>query len=201
MKMPETTFVIASKNKGKIKEFYEILSEFNPSVVPMQELGINIDVEENGETFEENALIKAREISKYTNSIVIADDSGLEIEFLNGAPGIYTARFAGLSATDEQKNLKVLDLLKDVPYEKRGARFVCCIAVVFPDKSEFTVRGICNGYIHDKLEGSNGFGYDPIFYLPEFQRTTAQLEPANKHEISHRGKALREMLAILRRHL
>jgi len=192
-------FIAATKNKGKIHEISEILKDFPYEVLSMESLGIDIDIEETGSTFEENALIKAKEINRITGEIVMADDSGLEVDFLNGAPGIYSARFAGENATDEEKNRKLLHLLKDVPFDKRAARFVCVIAVVFPDKSSFTVRGTCEGYISHKPEGNNGFGYDPIFYVPEYQMTTAQMASEMKHKISHRGKALRLMVDELQK--
>lgn len=192
-------FIAATKNKGKIKEISEILKDFPYEVLSMESMGIDIDIEETGSTFEENALIKANEISRITGEIVIADDSGLEVDFLNGAPGIYSARFAGENATDEEKNKKLLDMLKDVPFDKRAARFVCVIAVVFPDGNSFTVKGTCEGYISHEPKGTNGFGYDPIFYVPEYQMTTAQMVSEMKHMISHRGKALRLMVNELQK--
>lgn len=185
--------ILASKNMGKVNEIRDILSDFDYEVVSMQEAGINCDVEENGTTFEENALLKAREIAKLSNCTVIADDSGLEIDYLNGDPGIYTARYAGEGATDAEKNQKVLNELAGVPMEERGAKFVCCMAVVFSNKEEYVVRGECNGFIAEKPIGENGFGYDPIFYVKELGCTTAQLSKEEKNKISHRGKALREL--------
>lgn len=187
-------FIAATKNKGKIREISEILENFPCQVLSMESVGINIDIDETGSTFEENALIKAREICGITGEIVMADDSGLEVDFLDGAPGIYSARFAGENASDEEKNTKLLNLLKDVPFEKRTARFVCVIAVVFPGGDSFTVKGTCEGYIAFEPRGTNGFGYDPIFYVPQYQMTTAQMASELKHEISHRGKALRLMV-------
>jgi len=191
-------FIVATKNKGKLNEISEILADFPYDVVSMEQVGIDDDIEETGKTFEENALIKALEINKLTGQIVIADDSGLEVDFLDGAPGIYSARFAGEGATDQDKNNKLLSLLKDVPFEKRTARFVCVIAVVFADGSNFTVRGTCEGHIAFAPEGTNGFGYDPIFYVPEYSMTTAKMTSEMKHQISHRGKALRQMVGKLR---
>ena len=190
--------IAATKNKGKINEIQEILSDMPFQVISMEEAGITKDIEEFGSTFEENALIKAEEVCKLTGEIVMADDSGLEVDALNGAPGIYSARFAGEGASDEDKNIKLLNMLKDVPFEKRGARFVCAIAVAYPDGKSFCVRGTCEGYIGFKSEGNNGFGYDPLFYMPEFNMTTAQLAPEEKHKISHRGKALRLMVERLK---
>jgi XTP/dITP diphosphohydrolase len=190
--------IIATRNKGKLKEFAEILKDLPIDVASMEEEGIFKDIEENGSTFEENALIKAKEVHRLTGKMVISDDSGLEVDYLDGAPGIYSSRFAGEGATDEEKNNKLLALLQDVPFEKRTARFVCVIAVVFPDGEFFTVRGTCEGNIAFKAEGSNGFGYDPLFYMPEYEMTTAQMIPEDKHHISHRGKALVKMLERLR---
>ena len=134
-------FVVATKNQGKLKEIQEILAKLPFRVVSMVDEGITEDIEENGTTFEENALIKAREVHKMTGEIVMADDSGLEVDYLDGAPGVYSSRFAGENASDEDRNNKLLELLKDVPYEDRKARFVCAIAVVLPDGDEFTVKG------------------------------------------------------------
>ena len=194
-------FVVATKNQGKLKEIQEILAKLPFRVVSMVDEGITEDIEENGTTFEENALIKAREVHKMTGEIVMADDSGLEVDYLDGAPGVYSSRFAGENASDEDRNNKLLELLKDVAYEDREARFVCVIAVVLPDGDEFTVRGTCEGYIGFKPEGKNGFGYDPLFYVPEFNITTAQMEPEQKHKISHRGKALRLMAEELKKRI
>lgn len=192
-------FIVATRNKGKLNEISEILANFPFEVISMEKAGIFKDIDENGSTFEENALIKAREIHEITGEMVMADDSGLEVDFLDGAPGIYSSRFAGEGATDEDKNKKLLGMLEGVPFEKRTARFVCSIAVVFPDGRHFIVKGICEGYIGLKPEGSNGFGYDPLFYLAEYGITTAQMKSEEKHKISHRGKALRAMTEELKK--
>lgn len=194
-------FVIATKNKGKIKEIREMLKGLPFEVVSMTEEGITEDIEENGTTFEENALIKAREVMKVCDQIVMADDSGLEVDFLNGAPGIYSARFGGEGASDSDKNKKLLGLLENVPFEKRTARFVCAIAVVFPDKTELVVRGTCEGYIAFEPAGSNGFGYDPLFILPGFNKTMAQISSDEKNRISHRSNALNLVLGELKQKL
>lgn len=191
--------IAATKNSGKLKEIREILGGLPFEVVSMEDAGITDDIEETGSTFEENALIKAREIHHKTGQMVMADDSGLEVDYLNGAPGIFSSRFAGEGATDEDRNNKLLELLKDVPVDKRTARFVCVIAVVIPDGTHFTVKGTCEGYISYKPEGSNGFGYDPLFYIPKLNMTTAQMSSEKKHEISHRGKALRMMVEELKK--
>jgi XTP/dITP diphosphohydrolase len=191
--------IVATKNKGKIKEIMEILDGLPYEVISMEQVGISDDIEENGSTFEENALIKARALHKITGQMVMADDSGLEVDHLGGAPGIYSSRFAGEGATDEDKNKKLLSLLEGVPLEKRTARFVCVIAVIFPNGKHFTVRGTCEGFIGFKAEGSNGFGYDPLFFMSEYNMTTAQMSSEQKHKISHRGKALRLMVEKLKR--
>ncbi|AUS97912.1 non-canonical purine NTP pyrophosphatase [Clostridium thermosuccinogenes] len=193
-------FLVATKNKGKLKEIEEILAGLPFEVVSMEQAGIDKDIEEYGTTFEENAMIKAKELHRLTGEMVMADDSGLEVDYLNGAPGIYSARFAGEGATDEDKNKKLLELLEGVPFEKRSARFVCVIAVVFPDGRSFTVKGTCDGYIGFVPQGTNGFGYDPLFFLPEYNMTTAQLDPDEKNKISHRGKALKAMVEKLKKY-
>ena len=191
-------FIVATKNKGKMKEIEEILTGLPYEVVSMEEAGISQDIDEYGSTFEENALIKAREIAEITGEMVMADDSGLEVDFLNGAPGIYSARYAGEGASDSDRNNKLLNELKDVPFEKRTARFVCAIAVVFPEGESFTVRGACEGYIGFEPRGNHGFGYDPLFFMPEYHRTVAEMSSEQKNQISHRGNALRQMLKKLK---
>lgn len=187
----KTKLVIATKNNGKVKEIKSILCDLPFDVVSMQEEGIEIDVVEDGSTFAENALIKAREIRKHIDAAVIADDSGLEVEQLNGAPGIYSARFAGEHADDEENNRKLLSMMEGI--EDRKARYVCAIAVVNTDDSYFIVEGECRGVIGFHPEGKNGFGYDPLFYLSEYEATMAQLDPDIKNSISHRAKALQKM--------
>ncbi|NLC69254.1 MAG: XTP/dITP diphosphatase [Clostridiaceae bacterium] len=185
--------VIATKNRGKLREIKEILSDIPFSIISVEDInpGMDIVIEETGKTYEENALIKARKVCELTGEISMADDSGLEVFYLGGTPGVHTSRFGGEKATDSEKNQKILKMLEGVPFEERKARFVCAIAVVYPGGEHFVVRGTCNGYINLKPEGSHGFGYDPIFYLPEYGMTTAQMNPEDKHKISHRGKALR----------
>ncbi len=191
--------IVATKNKGKYHEIKEILTDMPFNVLSMEDMNLDIDIVENGNTFEENSLIKAREVCKLTGDIVIADDSGLEIAYLNGRPGIHSSRFGGENTTDEERNRKLLTILEKVPFEKRKARFVCVIAVVYPEGNYFTVKGTCDGYIDFEPKGKNGFGYDPIFYVPEYDMTTAQMEPKEKHKISHRGKALKLMIEELKR--
>ncbi len=191
-------FIAATGNKGKLKEIKEILGSFPWEIISMGDAGIQDEIEETGKTFEENALIKAGYIAGITKEVVMADDSGLEVDYLNGEPGIYSARFAGEGASDGDKNKKILRLLEGVPFEKRTARFVCAVAVIFPDGESFTVRGTCEGYIGEKPVGTNGFGYDPLFYMPEYQKTMAEMDIETKNRISHRGKALRAMAEELK---
>ena len=194
----EKKIIFATGNENKMKEIRMILADLGMPILSMKEAGITIDVEENGTTFEENALIKATEIAKMTeNCIVLADDSGLEIDYLNKEPGIYSARYAGVDTSYDIKNQMLLDRLAGVPDEKRTARFVCAVAATFPDGSTEVVRGTIEGIIGHKIAGEYGFGYDPIFYLPEYGCTTAELSPEKKNELSHRGKALRKMREIM----
>jgi XTP/dITP diphosphohydrolase len=155
------------------------------------------DIEDTGSSFEENALIKAMSVWRITGETVLADDSGLEVDYLGGAPGVHSARYAGPRATDEDKNNKLLDALSGVPADKRTARFVCAIAVVFPDGRSVMARGTCEGIIAFDSKGDYGFGYDPLFYIPEHGLTLAQMDSDIKNKLSHRGKALRELVEIL----
>lgn len=189
--------IFATGNEGKMKEIKEILADLDCEVISMKEAGIYLDIEENGKTFAENALIKAREVAKYTDAIVLADDSGLEIDYLNKEPGIYSARYLGEDTSYLIKNKAILERLNGVERQKRTARFVCAIAAVFPSKEEITTLGTMEGYIAQKIEGENGFGYDPIFCADGFECSTAMLSMEQKNELSHRGKALREMKQIL----
>ena len=194
----EKKIIFATGNENKMKEIRMILADLGMPILSMKEAGIVVDVEENGTTFEENALIKATEIAKMTeNCIVLADDSGLEIDYLNKEPGIYSARYAGVDTSYDIKNQMLLDRLAGVPDEKRTARFVCAVAAAFPDGSTEVVRGTIEGIIGYEIAGENGFGYDPIFYLPEYGCTTAELAPEKKNELSHRGNALRTMRKIM----
>ena len=174
-----------------------ILEDLGIEILSQREAGITADVIEDGATFEENAMIKAREIAKYTDAIVLADDSGLEIDYLNKEPGIYSARYIGENTSYDIKNQALLDRLDGVPDEKRTARFVCAIAAVFPDGTEEVVRGTMEGIIGHEIIGENGFGYDPIFFLPEYHCTSAQLPPEKKNELSHRGEGLRKMRVVI----
>ena len=194
-----TKIILASNNKGKIKEVKEICKDMQVEIVSMKEAGIDIDIEENGTTFEENALIKAEAVMKLTGELTIADDSGLEVDYLHGEPGIYSARYLGEDTSYDIKNNHIIDLLAGVPDDQRTARFVCVIACAFPDGRTITVRGVIEGRIGYEQKGENGFGYDPIFYVPEFGCTTAELSSEDKNKVSHRGKALTAMYEELKR--
>ena len=189
------SIILASNNKDKVKEVKEILKGYD--IISMKEAGIDVDIEENGTTFEENALIKARAIMKLTGQITMADDSGLEIDYLNKAPGVYSARFMGHDTSYDIKNRILLDRLEGVPDDERTARFVCAVAAVFPDGTTSIVRETIEGQIGHEIVGVNGFGYDPIFYVPEFGCTTAEMTPEQKNKLSHRGKALRAIKILL----
>ena len=182
------SIILASNNKDKVKEVKEILKGYD--IISMKEAGIDVDIEENGTTFEENALIKARAIMKLTGQITMADDSGLEIDYLNKAPGVYSARFMGHDTSYDIKNKALIQKLEGVKGSDRSGRFVCAIAVCFPDGREIVKRGTLEGLIAEEIKGDNGFGYDPIVYLPEYGRTSGELAPEEKKKISHRGKAL-----------
>lgn len=187
----------ATRNKNKIKEIKEILKDMPIKILSLDDLDINIEVDEDGTTFEENAYKKAYEIMKVTNMPTIADDSGLEVYALNGAPGVYSARFSGVHGDDKKNNEKLLNLLKDVPDENRGARFVCVISLIFPDGRKKFARGEIEGKIAHEVRGNGGFGYDPLFIVPEYEMTFAELGSEIKNKISHRGKALEELKNIL----
>ena len=189
--------VFATANEGKVKEIKEILKDFPIEVVSMKEMGITADIEENGTTFEENSLIKARALAKLTGLPALADDSGLEVDYLNGEPGIYSARYLGRDTDYDYKNNYIIDKLSGAKGEDRSARFVCVISLVLPDGREFVERGVVEGLIGYEQKGENGFGYDPIFYLPEYGKTSAELPPEEKNKISHRGKALTAMKKLI----
>ncbi len=194
--------VFATGNQGKMKEIKMILGDLGLPVLSMKEAGIQTDVVENGSTFEENALIKAKTVQKLCpGDVVLADDSGLEIDFLDKAPGIYSARYMGETTPYEIKNAKILELMKNVPEEKRTARFVCAIAAALPGGEVLTSCGVMEGKIAYSAAGENGFGYDPIFWLDECGCTSSEISPEQKNELSHRGKALREMKEQLKNKL
>ncbi len=185
--------ILASNNNGKIKEVRQILDNPELEIVTMKEAGVDIDIEENGTTFEENALIKARAVMEHTGCLTIADDSGLEVDAMNKEPGVYSARFMGYDTSYDIKNQAIIDRLEGLKGDDRSARFVCVIAAVLPDGRELVTRGTMEGIIAYHMDGENGFGYDPILFLPELAKTSASLTDEEKNAISHRGKALRLM--------
>ena len=190
--------IFATGNADKMKEIREILADLDAEILSMKEAGIQADIVEDGKTFEENAVIKATAISKLTGEIVLADDSGLEIDYLYKEPGVYSARYMGEHKDYHTKNASLIKRLEGVPDEKRTARFVCAIAAAFPDGRVETVRGTMEGRIGYEEKGENGFGYDPIFFLPEYGCTSAELSMEEKNKISHRGKALQAIKEELR---
>ena len=190
--------VAATGNKHKIVEIERITKQFGLDVITKAEAGVpDLDVEENGTTFEENSKIKAEAIMLATGMPAIADDSGIEVDALDGAPGVYSARFSGEDATDESNNDKLLELMKDVPDDKRGARFVSVITLCYPDGRTLVARGECPGAINRAPLGTNGFGYDPLFVPDGFDRTYAQITAEEKNDISHRAHALRKLKKLL----
>lgn len=199
--------IFATGNEGKMKEIREILDGLTflgekVQILSMKEAGIDIDIIEDGTTFEENAMIKARAVAGAAKeAIVLADDSGLVIDYLNGEPGIYSARYLGKDTSYRVKNANLVQRLEGVPDEKRSARFVCAIAAVLPDGRELSTRGTIEGRIGYEEKGLNGFGFDPIFYVPEIGKYTAELSDEDKNRISHRGKALRAMREELEKEL
>lgn len=195
--MTEKIMVVASKNRKKAVEMMELLKGLGWRVLSMVEAGVDIEIEEDGLTFEENSYKKAFQVMKATGMTAIADDSGLEVYALGGRPGVFSARFSGEGATDESNNQKLLEMMKEVPEEERGARFVCAATVVFPDGTHFTVTGECEGRILFEPRGTGGFGYDPLFYVPDLGKTFAQLDAETKNSISHRAKAFLKVRELL----
>lgn len=202
--------VFATGNKDKMREIREILGGLGLEILSMKEADIDGDIEENGTTFAENSMIKASCVAKLlkeknpsmaAESIVLADDSGLEVDYLNGEPGIYSARYMGKDTSYTEKNTAIINKLDGVEDEKRSARFVCAISAVLPDGRTLGTIGKMEGRIAYEIAGENGFGYDPIFFLPEYNKTSAELTEQEKNAISHRGKALREMEKLLREDL
>ncbi|HJF94857.1 RdgB/HAM1 family non-canonical purine NTP pyrophosphatase [Lachnospiraceae bacterium DSM 108991] len=200
--------IFATGNENKMVEIRQILSDLGMEILSQKEAGIQADPEENGTTFEENALIKARAVRSIAagmeenkDAVILADDSGLEIDHLNKEPGIYSARYMGTDTSYDIKNNALLERLEGVPDEERTARFVCAIAAAFPDGTEEVVRGTMEGRIGHEIAGENGFGYDPIFFLPEYGCTSAQLSPEKKNSLSHRGEGLRKMRRIMEERL
>lgn len=191
--------IFATGNEGKMREVRMILGDLGIQVISMKEAGVTAEADENGTTFEENAIIKAKEIMEKTGEIVLADDSGLEVDALGGEPGIYSARYMGYDTSYHIKNNSLIERLEGKTGEERSARFVCAIAACFPDGRVLTTRGTMEGQIGYEEKGENGFGYDPIFYLPEYQCYSAELPLEEKNKLSHRGKALRLMKEALQR--
>ncbi len=191
--------IFATGNQGKLKEIRMIMEELGIEIVSMKEAGIYVDVEENGQSFEENAVIKAKAIMEVSGEIVMADDSGLEVDALNKAPGIYSARYMGYDTSYHIKNQNLIDRLEGKHGTERSARFVCAVAAAFPDGTVLITKGIMEGEIGYEEKGENGFGYDPIFYLPEYKCYSGELPLEEKNKISHRGKALRLMREKLRK--
>lgn len=185
--------IFATGNQNKMKEIREIMSNIGDRIFSLKEVGIEADIEENGTTFEENAIIKAKAICELTGQVVLADDSGLEVDYMDKAPGVYSARYLGEDTPYSIKNQTIIKNLEHAEGEERSARFVCVIAAAFPDGRVITARGVIEGLIAYEEKGANGFGYDPIFYVPEYNMTTAQMDSEQKNSISHRGNALRLM--------
>ena len=196
-----TEIIFATGNKDKMREIREIMADCDVHIVSMKEAGIRVDIVEDGTTFEENAKIKARAVAAHTDAIVLADDSGLVVDYIGGEPGIYSARYLGEDTSYDIKNQAILDRLKGVPKEQRTARFVCAIAAVLPDGKTLVTRETIEGYIGECPAGENGFGYDPIFYLPQYGKYSAELSSDEKNAISHRGKALRAMKELLKKEI
>lgn len=184
--------VIATKNKGKAKDFEALFGPFGYEVVTMFDVAPDVEIDETGKTFEENAILKAETLANLLGKIVIADDSGLAIDALNGEPGVYSARYAG-DHDDEANMVKVLENMKDVPEDQRTARFCCALAIAGPNMETKTVFGTCEGVIAHEKKGTNGFGYDPIFYVPALEKHMAELSAEDKGAISHRGNAIRKL--------
>lgn len=193
----EHKIVFATSNEGKMREIREILKDLECEVLSLKEAGVQVDIVEDGDTFEANAVIKAKTVWEKTGGIVLADDSGLEIDALNGEPGVYSARYMGEETSYEIKNWNLIHRLDGVPEEKRTARFVAAIAAVLPDGRVVTTRGTMEGVIANEPAGAGGFGYDPILMLKEYGKTSAEITMEQKNEISHRGKGLRAMKEVL----
>lgn len=194
-----TKLLVATHNQGKVAEFADMLADLAIEWLSLDDVGVVEDVEETGSTFRENSLLKARAYAAKTGLLTLADDSGLEVDALEGAPGVYTARYGGAGLTAVQRYQKLLEAINHVPTPQRTARFRCVIAVVEPDGTILgESEGVCEGQIAQAAAGAGGFGYDPVFYLPQFGQTMAQLSSAEKHKISHRGRAVQAIVPRLR---
>lgn len=191
--------IFATYNEGKLREIREILSDLKIEILSLNEVGITSEIEENGNTFEENAMIKAKTIAELVNGIIIADDSGLEVDALNKEPGIYSARYMGEETSYDIKNSTIIERLAHVETKDRTARFVCAMACTMPSGEVFTTRGTIEGEIGYEIINGNGFGYDPIFYVPKYKKNLSQLSLEEKNKISHRGHALRELKLLLKK--
>lgn len=189
--------IFATGNMDKLREVKEIMADCDVEIISMKEAGISVDIVEDGKTFEDNAIIKAKAIAQHTDAIVMADDSGLEVDYLNKEPGVYSARYMGEDTPYTIKNQAIIDRLEGVPKEQRSARFVAAIAAVLPSKEVLVTRQTMEGYIGWEAQGENGFGYDPIFYPEGFDCSSASISPEEKNAISHRGKGLRAMKEML----
>ncbi len=189
--------ILATHNEGKVRELQQLLSGIGFQVVSMANFPDIPEVVEDGDTFEANAAKKAREVAVALGKTTLADDSGLLVDYLGGAPGVHSARFAGPDHDDAANNRKLLQLLSGVPLQQRTARFCCAVAIVTPDEQVATTQGTCEGIIIDEFRGENGFGYDPLFFVPQYGKTFAELDSATKNTISHRGRALQKAKAIL----
>ena len=196
--MNKIRLVFATGNQGKVNEFRQMLGE-SYEILSMKDLDVEVEIVEDGKTFEENAVIKAKAVMEATGEMVLADDSGFEVDCLGGEPGIYSARYMGEDTPYSVKNAELLRRCEGVLEDKRDARFVCVIACAYPDGTVDTATGVIEGKIAHEPKGENGFGYDPVFYLPERGCTTGELPPEEKNAISHRGIAVRKMVEILKK--
>lgn len=191
--------VLATNNQGKVMELRQLLKALPIEIMSLKDFPQMPEVEEDGETFQANALKKAKEVCEYNGLVAMADDSGLEVDYLDGAPGVYSARFAGEPKNDDANNQKLLDLLAGVADDQRTARFRCAIAIYTPEGEQFVTEGTCEGRIGHQLQGGGGFGYDPLFYLPEYNQTFAEISLELKNQISHRGRATVQAVEILKK--
>ena len=191
--------ILATHNEGKLREIRDLLNGLDIEILSLKDIPQAPVIQETGSSFRENALLKAETIASFTNKLTIADDSGLEVDALDGKPGIYSARFAGENAKDDENNQELLNRMRGVPIEKRGAVFKCAIAIVDPEGKEEIVEGKCSGIIQFEEKGTFGFGYDPLFFVPEYGKTFAELTPEMKNTISHRAQAIKKLREVLKK--